>query len=158
MLARTSPRLLRRAWALSDPASRCDDRCDALDQVTPHQRLRTAHGPYWICSATGPMHYNDPPDDLVEQTDQHYPRKLADRTVSAREAVPYRRWLQRLTPHRQTGRLSEVGCGNGLFLQVAVQPGLKYRQSKRPWRRCDQQGHAVAILCRWGGRHASAFG
>ena len=116
------PKLLRRAWGLTDPASRRQRTCDALDEPTPHQLLQTIRGGYWICGQTGQFtRHVTPADDQVLTHERR--QRIVTYSKTGRQVRQYERRLQRLARYRRTGRLFEVGTGGGLFLRAAVDAG-----------------------------------
>ena len=119
------PWLLKRAWTLSDPATREDRLCDALGRMTTHQRFESLRGAYWICSQTGQMSRPpEPADDAqADAPDEQWSKELHEQ--SEERGAAYRRWLSGVERYRQTGRLFEVGCGGGTFLAAAVGAGWK---------------------------------
>jgi len=119
----TVPWLLRRAWAQSDAASEQPRRCDALDAETPHRRIETAEGAYWICARTGRMHRDIVEDDLAGLYDDIWDDLIERTQPSESDREEVRRWVRRIEPYRQTGRLFEVGCGMGLLLGEAMRAG-----------------------------------
>ena len=122
------PRLLRKAWALSDPSTRRERPCDALDRPTMQQKFHTLNGDYWICSETGQMTREHQVADVfqLDLYEASWQRRIdAGQTHLDNRRHGHARWLGRLAPYRQTGRLFEVGAGLGGFLQAAVQAGWK---------------------------------
>lgn len=114
--------MLQRIWQCTDPESRTRRRCDAVDRETEQQALRTNRGTYWMCSQTGQLERQREKIDLAQHYDEEWSEKSSpDR--DHRRAASYQRWLARLEPYRQTGRLFEVGTGQGLFLRTAAAAG-----------------------------------
>lgn len=121
--AGTFPRLLRRVWAQTDPASRSMRTCDALGHDTPHQRLATHQGDYWICSLTGQFQRDQFPRRPADHYDgQWLPKLMAQQQVD-KEVSHWKRRLQRYDPYRRSGRLLEVASGQGALLRAAVELG-----------------------------------
>lgn len=115
------PAPLKPAWRRSDPGTRSERRCDATDTPTPHQKLATVGGDYWICAHTGQMVR----DQFPEQNPQRYDQWWTNH-IGTQDDVTVRRFTQSLAqyePYHQTGRLYEVGCGEGLLLKAAVELG-----------------------------------
>jgi len=122
----TLPRLLRRAWILSDPATRCDMRCDAQDRATIHQRLVTILGDYWICAECGQLQRDSggaPALTDPGQYDAKWMRLAATFAPTESQIAECRQWVKRIEPYRRLGRLFEVGCGLGLLLKTATDAG-----------------------------------
>jgi 2-polyprenyl-3-methyl-5-hydroxy-6-metoxy-1,4-benzoquinol methylase len=121
--APTFPRIMRRLWRRTEPASVTERRCDALDRATAHCRLATRAGDYWVCSETGQMS-----NGRINEVDaQHYDRWWASHAIpqdqAETEIARLERWLARFDSHRQGGRLLEIGSGQGMLLQAAMRRG-----------------------------------
>ncbi len=121
------PRVMRRVWRVSDPATRCNRVCDALGEPTPHQRFETHTGPYWVCSQTGQLTRDafPTPTDLVEHYDDRWTGRIDPDQQAKDDAAVARwaRWLKKFDPWRGEGRLFEVGSGKGELLKAAVDQG-----------------------------------
>lgn len=123
--AATFPRLLSRVWAASDPASRTLRDCDPMQAQTPHQRIETIRGVYWVCGVTGHMSRDEPPGNLHTFYDDNWSRHLKHYQPSEQDARECRRWLSCIEPWRKTGRVFEVGSGPGLFVRHALDAGWR---------------------------------
>ena len=122
------PRLLRRAWTLTDAQSRSMDHNDALDAPTEHQTIVTHDGSYRVCSQTGQMFRVRGASEgyLEEEYERSWKRRIElGSTGSDKRAAGHRRWLGRLARYRKTGRLFEVGAGLGGFLKAAAEAGWR---------------------------------
>ena len=100
-----------------------DRLCDALNELTPHQKLRTIRGDYWICSVTGQFSFDGALVDAELRYDQLWQAKISQIPESARQKAEHARWLGRVEPYRKTGQLFEVGAGSGTFLRDAIAAG-----------------------------------
>lgn len=121
----TFPRIMRRLWRLTDPASLTERRCDALDRLTAHRKLATRAGDYWVCAETGQMSR----DQVNEFCAEHYDRWWAAHTIPQDQAEPeiarQQHWLARFDHDCHGGRLLEIGSGQGILLQAAMRLGWK---------------------------------
>lgn len=88
-----------------------------------HQRVETVAGAYWLCAECGQMHREGEPGDQSGFYDDWWRRRIAEFDPSDRELAQCRAWLDRIEPHRSTGRLFEVGAGLGVFLRSAAAAG-----------------------------------
>jgi 2-polyprenyl-3-methyl-5-hydroxy-6-metoxy-1,4-benzoquinol methylase len=106
-------------WSASEPSSRSDRRCDAEQTPTPHQRVETRDGAYWICAACGQLHRAGTAENLPGLYDDWWRNEIDRYQPSERDVASCRAWIDRIEPYRRTGRLFEVGAGLGLFLKTA---------------------------------------
>src|SRR5687768_4602269 len=143
--ARTFPRVLRRVWRLSDPATRRSCPSNALGRETVQQRFSTIRGDYWVCAETGHLSRDAVParpEDLSGLYDGWW-QDLIDQGPPPRREIEERKdFLRRLDGYRQSGRLFEVGSGLGKLLAAAVECGWK------------AEGNELSPLA---ARHAASF-
>ncbi len=126
MPAPTFPRVLRRLWGLSEPATRCHRYSNALGRPTLHQILRTHRGDYWVCAETGQLVRDQFPKRAEDQSgayDEAWRAYLSKGRPSERDLAKRREFMKRFERYRRLGRLFEVGCGVGKFLTAAVEAG-----------------------------------
>jgi SAM-dependent methyltransferase len=82
---------------------------------------------FWRCAACELVFVHDIYPEFVEDT-QHLERTYVfDRLEGAdrKKTEKYDEFLARLAPHRKLGRLLEIGCGQGLFLERARESGWR---------------------------------
>jgi 2-polyprenyl-3-methyl-5-hydroxy-6-metoxy-1,4-benzoquinol methylase len=121
----TFPRVLRRLWRESDPASLADRINNATGRPTPHRRLATHAGDYWICGHTGQLARDRFPDDFAAYYDEEWTAMPDGVGRAERKVARLRERLAELEPYRRTGRLFEVGSGLGNLLRAARESGWK---------------------------------
>lgn len=107
-----------------------------LDAFTDHHVVR--------CTSCCMVHTSLEP--TIEELSAFYSSYPASDRLSPITAKRYHELLDRFEPYRKSGRLIDVGCGAGLFLEVAASRGWEVHGTefgKRPVLACRARGIPV---------------
>ncbi len=119
---RLAPADLARAIAELGPEPRT---CFVCGGTRFERRFQRAGKWFWRCASCTLVFVHDIYPEFVEDTAHLGQTYVLDRldVAGPRKVVKYDRFLARLERHKQLGRLLEVGCGQGLFLERARELG-----------------------------------
>lgn len=103
--------------------------CTICSSTRPHLLCRKNGAGYYCCPECRVIfqHPAPPPDAMISYADTEYEAGVYREYVEAREMKlqHFRRRLERLLPRVHRGRLLDIGCSCGYFMEVAAASGFE---------------------------------